>query len=79
MFTSLVSEERTTLGTLLAQAFAELGRPHEATDPLVLAWQAFVQSDYPEVAAYLARVDGLSTDLADKLETALTGLGVDLS
>ncbi len=79
MFTSLVSPQRTQLGTLIAQAFAELGRPHEATDPLVLAWQAFLQSDYPAVAEHLARVDGLPTNLADKLESALSALGVDLS
>lgn len=79
MFKSFVSPERTQLGTLLAYAFAEMGRPHDATDPLVLAWQAFVQSDYAEVAAYLARVDGLSTDLADKLESALADLDVDMA
>jgi hypothetical protein len=79
MFTSLVSQERTALGTLLAQAFAELGRPHEATDSLALAWQAFLQSDYRGVAEHLSHVDGLSTDLADKLESALAALGVDLS
>lgn len=79
MFTSLVSQERTALGALLAQAFAELGRPHEATDPLVLAWQAFLRGDYADVAQHLSRVDGLSTDLADKLESALATLGVDLA
>ena len=78
MFTSLVSPQRAKLGTLIATAFAELGRPVE-TDPLVLAWQAFLQSDYPAVAQHLAQVDGLSTDLADKLESALSDLGIDLS
>jgi hypothetical protein len=67
------------LGALIAQAFAELGRPHEHVDPLVLAWAAFLRGDHADVATQLAKVDGLSTDLADKLEAALTKLGVDLA
>ena len=67
------------LGALIAQAFAELGRPHEHVDPLILAWAAFLRGDYADVAQHLSHVDGLSTDIADKLESALGALGVDLS
>jgi hypothetical protein len=71
--------QQLALGTLIAQAFAELGRPHEHVDPLILAWAAFLRGDYPAVAEHLAHVDGLSTDLADELEAALAALGVDLA
>jgi len=71
--------QQLALGALIAQAFAELGRPHEHVDPLVLTWAAFLRGDYADVVQHLSRVDGLSTDLADKLESALAALGVDLA
>jgi hypothetical protein len=71
--------QQIALGALIAQAFAELGRPHEHVDPLVLAWAAFLRGDHADVAQHLSHVDGLSTDLADKLEAALAALGVDLA
>lgn len=71
--------QRLELGALIAQAFADLGRPHEHVDPLVLAWAAFLRDDHADVATQLSKVDGLSIDLADKLEAALIKLGVDLA
>ena len=71
--------QQLALGALIAEAFAELGRPHEHVDPLVLAWAAFLRGDHADVAMHLANVDGLSTDLANRLESALADLGVDLA
>lgn len=71
--------QQLVLGALIAEAFAQLGRPHEHMDPLVLTWAAFLRGDHTDVAMHLASVDGLSTDLANRLESALADLGVDLA
>lgn len=34
--------------------------------------------EYADCAECLARIDGIPTELADRIETTLTGLGVDL-